>query len=144
MAIGSHKRACITRALTAAKGNINETRRLLMKQLETDDLLFRELAAPFMHGIVSHAIESVAKADGIETTHVAEGRSAAKATAPARQLDAGQLDQVLSQFGHAGAPAAASSGSGQEAAEYNPAKQANTMRALADLYKKRRMTDYYD
>jgi hypothetical protein len=141
MAIGNHKRNRIKEALVATKGNATEARRRIMKELETDDLLFREIAAPFMHGLVSHAIDSYAKAVGLPTTHSPAPAPKPEAAEPARQLDPELLDQVIGQMGRNAATAIAPRGE-DKPVQHNPQKQAHTMRAIADLYKKRRVSDY--
>jgi hypothetical protein len=139
MAVGKHKRERIKSALIATKGNASEARRRLMKELETDDLLFREIAAPFMHGLVSHAIDSYAKAVGLPTS-MSPRQPDKVIEQPVQQLDPEILDQVIGQIGKNVGPAADKGA--VDAVEHNPEKQANTMRALADLYKKKRVADY--
>ena len=141
MSIGQHKRERIKAALVATRGNAGEARRKILKELETDDLLFREIAAPFMHGIVSHAIDTYAKSVGLPTSFSpARPEPAAAQVAPTQTLDPEILDQVIGQMGK-NQPQAASTTS--DAAGHNPQKQANTMQALADLYKKKRVSEGY-
>ncbi|MAX95838.1 MAG: hypothetical protein CBB62_08910 [Micavibrio sp. TMED2] len=137
--VGQHKRERLKAALIASKGNASEARRRIMKELESDDLLFREIAAPFMHGLVSHAIDTYAKAVGLPTSMSPRQPEKAEEPAPTQQLDPEILDQVIGQMGRNAGPTPTAS---DKPVEHNPQKQANTMRALADLYKKRRVEDY--
>lgn len=141
MGIGQHKRERIKAALVATRGNAGEARRKILKELETDDLLFREIAAPFMHGIVSHAIDTYAKSVGLPTSFSPARAAPVNADkAPLPTLDPQILDQVIGQMGKN--QAGPLSGN-VEKSGHNPQKQANTMRALADLYKKKRVSDGY-
>ncbi|MBV6632537.1 MAG: hypothetical protein KI792_05825 [Alphaproteobacteria bacterium] len=146
MAIGDHKRERLKAALVGTKGNASEARRRLMKELETDELLFRELAAPFMHGIVSHALDNYAKSIGLPTTH-SPRRPEPQATPPAKELDPEILDQVIGQIGRnpaatSNAPAAKSLAD-LPTKKHDPGKQAQTMMALANVYKKKRAAEGY-
>jgi len=141
MSIGHHKRERIKAALVATRGNAAEARRKILKELESDDLLFREIAAPFMHGIVSHAIDTYAKSVGLPTSFSpVRPEPAAAQAAPTQTLDPEILDQVIGQMGK-NQPQAAPTTS--DATGHNAQKQANTMRALADLYKKKRVSEGY-
>ncbi|MEM6903111.1 MAG: hypothetical protein AAF556_07720 [Pseudomonadota bacterium] len=148
MAIGKHKRDRLKAALVTTKGNAAEARRRLMKELETDDLLFRELAAPFMHGIVSHALDNYAKSIGLPTTH-SPRRAEPTVAPPTKELDPEILDQVIGQMGRNPGPAADQSAPAAKSLadlptkEHNPAKQAQTMMALANVYKKKRQAEGY-
>ncbi|MEO0391818.1 MAG: hypothetical protein AAF213_01075 [Pseudomonadota bacterium] len=144
MSVGQHKRERLKAALVACRGNAGEARRRLMKELETDDLLFREIAAPFMHGIVSHAIDNYAKSLGLPTSFSPSRPTSAEAEAPpAQELDPDILDQVIGQMGKNQPQAPSSQSAGGKDSNHDPQKQANTMRALADLYKKKRVSEGY-
>ena len=47
----------VTRALDKAQGDRNRAHRLLVKACSADDRLLRALVAPFLNGIIGHAIE---------------------------------------------------------------------------------------
>lgn len=133
----SYKRQQVRDALVASKGNATEARRRLMKAMETDERLFRELATPFMHGIVSHAIDQFAKSVGMATSYTPEPIAKPKPPEPKpEKLDPRVLDEIVGQLGKN----AALVPSGEDKpVEYNPQKQATTMRALAEMYKRRRV-----
>lgn len=72
-------------ALAEAKGNPSTARQLLISECSRDARLMRGLVAPYLPGIVSHAI----------------GRSAKAKAASSQDLSADALDTVLGQMGKA-------------------------------------------
>ena len=114
-------------ALAEAKGNVSTARQLLIAECGRDPRLMRGLVAPYLPGIVAHAI----------------GRSAdAKRTSKAAELPANALDTVLGQLGKAigetrlprGMTALTETPSRPEAGP----RHRDAIRQLADAYKQKR------
>ncbi len=72
--------------LAEAKGNVSTARQLLIAECLRDSQLMQGLVAPYLPGIVSHAIDRSAKS---------------KTTKSASELPANALDTVVGQLGKA-------------------------------------------
>ena len=116
-------------ALAEAKGNVSSARQLLIAECGRDPRLMRGLVAPFLPGIVSHAISR---------------STDTKKTGKAAELPATALDTVIGQLGRAigetrlprGMTALTETPSRPEA---GPRHQ-DAIRQLADAYKQKRQS----
>lgn len=139
---GSYKQEHIRNALIASKGNASLARSALLKQLQTDDRLLRLLAAPFIEGIVSHAIEQQAKADGIALVRQS---AHAKPAAEPKKLTSEQLDALVATMQNQSAPPAAQNASSLDGllSKPDPTRHADVLRSIAKPLKTLG-SDYFD
>ena len=127
---GSYKKEQIKDALVKNKGNANLAKSALLKQMRSDDRLFREIAAPFIDGIVSHAIEQFAKAQGIPLVRQSAN---IKPRPAAQKLAPEQLDVVIAAMRTRTAPPDGNTSDGLEGlfSKPNPARHADVLRSIA-------------
>lgn len=136
---GSYKREKIRDALVNNKGNANLAKAVLIRQLASDDKLLRELVAPFIDGIVAHAIEHYARAHGVPLVRQSPG---AKPKPVPQMLAPEQLDAVVAAM-HKNAGPQDSAGLEGLLSKPDRARHADVMRSIAKPLKTLG-SDYFD
>ena len=140
---GSYKREQIRDALVKGKGNASLAKTALAKQLQSDDRLLREIVAPFIDGILSHAIEQFAKSQGIPLVRQS---AHAKPRPTAQKLDAEQMDVLVAAMqsrAESNSQSAEKAGFEGLLSKPDPARHADVLRSIAKPLRTMG-SDYFD